>query len=183
MDLIEAIRTRRSTAAVSDDAPTDAELARFVAVAAHAPDHAGLRPWRLATVRGDARVRLGEAWVEGFGDAPGSEEARKTASKPLRSPLLVGVIGQLIPDHPKVPEWEQIAAIGAMVATLELVLFDAGFTAMWRTGPAIELDPVRKVMGVQSGERLLGWLYVGRTAEDSSVHPDPDVTDRITAIS
>lgn len=184
MDLIEAVRSRRSTAPVTDEAPSDEDLARFVSIAAHAPDHAGLRPWRLATVRGDARVALGQAWVEGFGDEPGSEAARKTANKPMRSPLLIGIIGQFQRDHPKVPEWEQVAAIGAFVATLELVLFDAGYTAMWRTGPAVDLPPVQRVMGVLPGERLLGWLYVGRTGEEpTGPTEDPDVTDRITAIA
>lgn len=183
MDLIEAIRSRRSTAPVLDEAPTDEDIARFVSVAAHAPDHAGLRPWRLVTVRGAARVALGEAWVQGFGDEPNSDAARKTASKPLRSPLLIGIIGQFQQDHPKVPEWEQVAAIGAFIATLELVLFDAGYTGMWRTGPAVDLEPVQRVMGVRPGERLLGWLYVGRTAEDTSgPTEDPEVSDRITTI-
>jgi len=184
VQLIDAIRNRRSTAPITDEAPTDEQLARFVAIAAHAPDHASLRPWRLVAVRGQARNALGQAWVEGFGDMPGSDEARKTASKPLRAPLLIGVIGQLIPDHPKVPEWEQIAAIAALVTTLELVLFEAGYAAMWRTGPAVNLAPVREVMGVKPDERLMGWLYVGRaaTVEAPDERRDPDISSKITSI-
>jgi nitroreductase len=185
MDLIEAIRNRRSTASVTDEAPTDEELAGFVALAAHAPDHASLRPWRLATVRGDARVKLGLAWAEGFGDDLDTPEGRKTANKPMRAPLLVGVVAQLQPNHPKVPEWEQLAAIAALVTTLELVLFDAGYTAMWRTGPAVELAPVKDFMQIGPDERLLGWLYVGRTADpeaDLGDRGDPDVSGKISSV-
>lgn len=134
MELRTAIRARRSTAPVTDQAPTDEQLTEYLQLAAHSPDHASLRPWRLITLRGSARNRLGEAMSAGFGDEPGSPAAAKTAGKPLRAPLLITVVATPV-EHPKVARWEQIAAVGALVATLQLVLFEAGFTAMWRTGP------------------------------------------------
>ncbi len=183
MDLITAIRARRSTAPVTDSAPTDAELVGYLQLAAHSPDHAGLRAWRLITVRGTARSRLGAAMATGFGDEPGSAAAAKTATKTLRAPLLITVVGQAT-VHPKVPEWEQTAAVGALIATLELVLFDAGYTAMWRTGPAIDLPEVRTVLGLAPAERLMGWLYVGGTPE--SFDPpdlDPDVAGKVSPLA
>jgi nitroreductase len=183
MELIEAVRRRRSTAPVGEEAPTEQQLAQYVAIAAHSPDHASLRPWRLVTLRGSDRNRLGAALVVGFGDEPGTPEAAKTASKPLRAPLLLGIIGVLT-EHPKVPEWEQIAAAVAMVTTLELVLFDEGWTAMWRTGPATQLPEVQRLMGLQDNEKLLGWLYVGRSTVDATTadRGDPDVGRRITEL-
>lgn len=183
MELTEAIRSRRSTAPVTDAAPTDAELAGYLALAAHSPDHAGLRPWRLVSLRGAARDRLGAAFASGFGDPPGSPEAARTAAKPLRAPLLLTVVGCPV-EHPKVPAWEQLAATAALVATLELVLFDAGYTAMWRTGPGVALPEVRDLLGIADGEQLLGWLYVGgRTDLEPDNRPDPDVRGRLTALS
>jgi nitroreductase len=162
MQLANAIRHRRSTAPVTAGSPGDAELRSLLSLAMHAPDHAGLRPWRLVTLRGTQRDRLGAAFVRGFGDRPGTPEATKTASRPLRAPLLIGIV--LMPvEHPKVPEWEQLAATVAVVTTLQLLLFEAGWTAMWRTGPAAGLPEVVAEMGVGPGEKLLGWLYVGGT--------------------
>lgn len=182
MDVREAIQRRRSTAAITDEAPSDTQLEALLAVAAHAPDHAGLRPWRLVTLRGTQREQLGTALSAGFGDEPGSSAAAKTAAKPLRAPLLIGIIAMPVP-HPKVPEWEQVAAAVAMVTTLELVLFDEGFTAFWRSGPAIDLPEVHSVMGLAAGEQLLGWLYVGRTAAAAEPQrADPDVTGKITPL-
>jgi len=183
MELATAIRGRRSTAPITDLAPSDTELAEYLQLAAHSPDHAGLRPWRLITVRGDGRRQLGEALVAGFGDEPGTPAADKTAAKALRAPLLVSIIATPV-EHPKVPRWEQLAAVGALVATLQLVLFDAGYTAMWRTGPAVELDTVRDLLGVAEHEQLLGWLYVGGT--DTSVrvpHVEPDVSGKLTTLA
>ncbi len=183
MELIMAVRSRVSTGRVDTTSPDDAEFAKLAGVAAHAPDHAALRPWRLVLLRGDARAALGAAMARGFGDPEGSEAAAKTATKPLRAPLLVGIIGRPV-AHPKVAQWEQLAAVGAYVATLELVLFDAGYTAMWRTGPAVDLAEVRQVMGVEASEQLLGWLYVGGTATgvEARGDADPDIGDRISVL-
>jgi nitroreductase len=183
MELTDAIRSRRSAAPVTDAAPTDAQLYDYLALAAHSPDHAGLRPWRLVAVRGSARNRLGAALAEGFGDPPGSPEAAKAAARPLRAPLLLSIVCCPV-EHPKVPAWEQLAATAALVATLELVLFDAGWTAMWRTGPGVELAPVRRLLGVGETEQLLGWLYIGgRAASGPDNRPDPDVSGRISSLS
>ncbi|HEY0166257.1 MAG TPA: nitroreductase [Jatrophihabitans sp.] len=182
MELTDAIRLRRSAAPVTDAAPSDAELYDYLALAAHSPDHASLRPWRLVTVRGSDRDRLGAALVAGFGDEPGSPQAARTASKALRAPLLLSIVATPL-EHPKVPGWEQLAATAALVSTLQLVLFEAGWTAMWRTGPAVGLDEVRRLIGVGAGEQLLGWLYVGgRTEVRPDPRPDPDVRGKISPL-
>lgn len=183
MELQAAIRARRSTAPVTDQAPSDAELAEYLQLAAHSPDHASLRPWRLITVRGNARQRLGQAMADGFGDEPGSPAAAKTAGKPLRAPLLISIVGVPV-EHPKVPRWEQLASVAALVSTLQLVLFDAGYTAMWRTGPAVELTQVRDLLGLAESEQLLGWLYVGATQPDSQAPElEPAVADKLSALA
>jgi nitroreductase len=183
MELTDAVRNRRSTAAITNEAPDDEQLAEYLSLAAHSPDHAGLRPWRLIALRGTDRERLGAALVDGFGDQPGTPEAVKTASKPLRAPLLLTVVATPS-EHPKVPEWEQIAATVALITTLELVLFDAGWTAMWRTGPATALPEVRQVLDLAKNEKLMGWLYIGRIAgtELTSDRSDPDISGRITRL-
>lgn len=182
MDLATLIRARRSTAPITDDAPSDQELAGHLQLAAHSPDHAGLRSWRLITLRGADRQRLGDALVAGYGDEPGTPAAAKTAGKALRAPLLISIIASPV-DHPKVPRWEQIAAIGALVATLQLVLYDAGYTAMWRTGPGVELAPVRELLELAEHEQLCGWLYVGGTVADSQPSPEPDVAGKLSALA
>ena len=44
--------------------PDDATLALLAQAALRAPDHAGLVPWRLAVVRGEAREALGELFAQ-----------------------------------------------------------------------------------------------------------------------
>jgi hypothetical protein len=54
---------------------------------------------------------------------------------------------------------------------------------MWRTGPAIELPEVRRLLGVGEGEQLRGWLYIGgRTELGPDKRPDPDVSGKISSL-
>ena len=156
--VLDAVLTRRSAPRLTDPAPGPADLERLVQAAATAPDHGRLRPWRLVAVSGDERARLGDA----LGEATDSRErARRAAAKPMRAPLLLSIVHRPALDHPKIPEWEQLAATTGMVTTLSLLLHSHGFASIWRTGAAVRAPQVRKYLGVDDAEQLLGWLYVG----------------------
>ncbi|MEU6450591.1 nitroreductase [Streptomyces sp. NPDC046979] len=176
--VLDAVLTRRSAARLTEPAPGAADLERLVQAAATAPDHGRLRPWRLVAVGGEERARLGDALAEAA-DTP--EQARHAAAKPLRAPLLLTIVHRPVPDHPKVPEWEQLVATTGMVTTLSLLLHSHGFASIWRTGPAVQAPLVRKHLGVDGDEQLLGWLYVGtRIASDVAARRPPDTPARIT---
>ncbi|HEX4444570.1 MAG TPA: nitroreductase family protein, partial [Galbitalea sp.] len=64
MSVTDAVKRRRSYPRVTADAPSTEQLLPLLEAAATAADHASLRPWRVIELRGDARVRLGEAFVE-----------------------------------------------------------------------------------------------------------------------
>jgi nitroreductase len=152
------MRRRRSQPAVTDEAPTTRELLPLVEAAASVADHASLRPWRLIALRGDARARLGAAIVEATGLEGGA--AAKMAAKPLRAPLLLALVVSPKPSH-KVPDWEQEAVAAGVAHALSLVLDEAGWGVMWRTGHYTRSDAVHRMHGLRPEERLLGWLYVG----------------------
>lgn len=143
---------RHSWSKVTDDAPDHAQLVELVAAAGRVADHANLRPWRLIELRGDDRIRLGEA----IGRATDSEPSTKT----LRAPLLIAIVARHVPT-PKVTEWEQDATAAGVGHALSLLLDEAGYGVIWRTGDFVRADEVARVHGLTEGEKLLGWLYVG----------------------
>ncbi|MGW2689788.1 nitroreductase family protein [Streptomyces sp. NPDC001414] len=176
--VLNAVLTRRSAPRLTEPAPGRADLERLVKAAATAPDHGRLRPWRLVAMSGEERARLGDALAEAA-DTP--DQARRAAAKPLRAPLLLTIVHCPVPDHPKVPEWEQLAATTGMVTTLSLLLHSHGFASIWRTGPSAQAPQVRKYLGVDDGEQLLGWLYVGtRCASDIADRRPLDIPPGIT---
>jgi nitroreductase len=158
LSVLDAVRRRQSRSRVTLDAPSHAELVPLVSAAATVADHASLRPWRLIELRGDARERLGRAFVEASGLE--GKDAEKLAEKPLRASLLIAIVAAHQPSF-KVPEWEQDAVAAGVAHVLSLLLDEAGWGVMWRTGGHTRSDAVRRMHGLADNEHLLGWLYVG----------------------
>src|SRR6187402_1061614 len=96
MTALAAVLRRRSRSSVNAAAPTQHELLPLVEAAATVADHGDLKPWRLIELRGDARERLGAAFVEASGLE--GKDAAKLASKPLRASLLIAVVASYKPS-------------------------------------------------------------------------------------
>lgn len=160
--VLAAVQSRRSQSKVTAEAPSTAELERLVAAAGRVADHGALHPWRLIALRGQARERLGQALAASAGLS--GAHAESLAAKPLRAPLLVAVVFSPQPSH-KVADWEQEAVASGVAHVLSLLLHEAGWGVMWRTGPHTRAKKVAKMHGLAPGEQLLGWLYVGGVPE------------------
>jgi nitroreductase len=154
----DALRRRRSQSKVGAAAPTARELLPLIEAAGSVADHSGLRPWRIIALRGRARERLGAAMAQAAGLE--GHAAEKLAAKPLRAPLLLAIVVSPKPSI-KVPLWEQEAVAAGVAHALSLVLDEAGWGVMWRTGLQTRSEPVARMHELAPGEELLGWLYVG----------------------
>ena len=168
MTVLAAALRRRSHSRVTTETPTHAELLTLVEAAGGVADHQSLRPWRIIELRGDSRIRLGEALVVAAAAAVGGvvPDAAKLAAKPLRAELLLAIVVAVQPSE-KVPAWEQEAAASGVAHLLSLLLDDAGWAVMWRSGLLTRSEPVRTMHELAENECLLGWLYVGGMPERS----------------
>ncbi len=153
MSAFDAALERQSYSKVTDDAPSGDELLRLIGAAGRVADHSSLRPWRLIELRGDDRHRLGAAIAK-------AEHASHPSSKPLRAPLLIAVVASYRTSE-KVPHWEQEAVASGVAHILSLLLDEAGWGVIWRTGGYTRAKAVAKAHGLKKNEQLLGWLYVG----------------------
>ncbi len=156
---LEAVRSRRSWSKVTDAAPTRSELVTLLSAAGRVADHSSLRPWRAIELRGDDRLVLGAAIAEASGDS-------KPSTKPLRAPLVVAIVASYKKSD-KVPRWEQEAVASGVAHTLSLLLDEAGWGVIWRTGGYTRSKAVAAAHGLGHNEELLGWLYVGGKPESS----------------
>ncbi len=157
MSALDAVRARRSWSKVTDEAPTHEELLELVSAAGRVADHSGLRPWRLIELRGDDRDTLGRAINKAEGE-------KGASSKPRRAPLLIAVVASYHKSD-KVPRWEQEAVASGVAHVLSLLLDEAGYGVLWRTGHYTRAKAVAKAHGLKKNEELLGWLYVGKKPE------------------
>lgn len=160
MSALDAALARRSWSKVTADAPTRDELLPLIAAAGRVADHSSLQPWRLIELRGDDRLALGSAFAKAQGDS-------KPSSKPLRASLLIAVVVSYR-ESEKVPHWEQEATAAGVAHTLSLLLDEAGWGVIWRTGGHTRSKAVAKAHGLKKNEELLGWLYVGGKPEGKS---------------
>ncbi|MEF2976756.1 nitroreductase family protein [Subtercola sp. YIM 133946] len=155
MSAYDSLLRRRSLSKVGANAPSQTELLRLLDAAATVADHSSLRPWRLITLRGDKRDLLGHAFAEADGG-----NALKYVSRARRAPLLIAIVAVHRPSG-KVAYWEQEAVAAGVAHNLSLLLDEAGWGVIWRTGHLTRSEPVRRMHGLAGNEQLLGWLYVG----------------------
>ena len=163
MTALEAVLRRRSRSSVSPLAPTHDELLPFVEAAATVADHGDLKPWRLIELRGDSRLRLGQAFAEASGLE--GKDAVKLAEKPLRASLLIAVVVSFKPSF-KVHRWEQEDTASGVAHMLSLLLDEAGWGVFWRSGGHTRSAAVHRMHELGPDEELLGWLYVGGILKD-----------------
>lgn len=182
MDALAALSTRHSIAPpfLTGPGPDEAMLAEILAAGASAPDHGRLRPWRFIVIRGDARERLGEVFAEALAkrqpDAP-AEALEQERGRPLRAPLLIAVVARVDPQHPKIPEFEQILSTGAAVENILLAAHAQGFGAKWLTGANAYDDHVKAALGLAGNDRLAGFVHLGTVDGTPPQVPHADARD------
>jgi nitroreductase len=187
MDLLDAIRSRRSISRLAHPAPSPEDLDRILAAAACAPDHGSLRPWRFIVLRDEAKDAFGpvlaaatEAEYRDRGLEPEPAKVRKDLTKMERAPLVVIVACEYQPN-PKIPRSEQHAAVVAATQNASLAATALGYGSMWRTGPNAYNPHVKRALGLGDECDIVGFLYLGTVEEGRTKPPnEPDLDGLVT---
>lgn len=179
-DLVLAlIGTRQSVAPkrLHAPGPDAAQLQRLVQAGACAPDHRGLRPWRLIRVldhQRDALADLFEACSRdrGLSEAapPTADDLAKSRSKAYRAPLLLLAVMRSLPPDPEVPDTERAVALGAALMAMLLAAHGMGFGAMLTSGRAVRTARFARAFALRDGEQAVCFISVG-TAEAQKPKP------------
>jgi nitroreductase len=168
MELFEAIGSRASAARLTEPGPSPEQLETLIAAASRAPDHGRLKPWRFKVVNGTARENFATAVAEARrARLPDMTEDQVVAEKDKvrRSPTIIVVGAAVRRDLPKVPEIEQVIAVGAAVQNLILAAHAMGFGTMWKTGPAAYDAGVKAAVGLKADDHIVAILHVGTRAK------------------
>ena len=172
--------TRRSGSAKAMTAPgPDAdELRRILAAGMRAPDHGKLAPWRFILFEGEARHGMGRLLVEVLREnEPQASEERIALERNrfLRAPVVIAVVSRVREDIP-IPVWEQELSAGAVCQNILVGAHAMGFVANWITEWYAYDTRVKERLGLKSGERIAGYIYIGTSAAplEERVRPNPD---------
>lgn len=168
MEVLEAIRTRRSMGKLKSERPPRDLVQRLIEAACWAPNHFMTQPWRFFVLAGQARDELGEAMaralkvhLERQGKTATDVQLAAEKARPLRAPVVVVAAIEPATTDPRVVEVEEIAAGAAAVQNLLLAAHAHGLAAYWRTGDAA-YDPLIKAhFGLSPRAHILGFIYMG----------------------
>lgn len=167
---LEALLSRRSLSPrlLVEPAPRGDDLAAILDAAVRAPDHGDLRPWRFVLVEGEARARLGEVFARARAiREPGVSEIEleKERRKPLRAPLLMLVAAVLDPANAKIRIIDRVLAAGAAAMNVMNAAHMLGYAGMWLTGDNSHDPNVKRALGLDPQDEIVGSLYLGTPSE------------------
>ncbi len=183
-DAIKLLLTRRSGSAkaMTGPGPDDSQLSNILTAAARVPDHGKLFPWRFVIFEGEARARFGEALVAALKASESGVSAERLETERtrfLRAPVVVAVISRVREGIP-IPEWEQILSAGAVCQTMLIAAHALGFVANWITEWPAYNPLVKERLGLKSGERIAGFVYIGKPAMPLEERIRPNLHSLVT---
>lgn len=181
-DFAELVRNRRTHMFVDRDRPVPVDLVeRLCELGTWAPAHKKTWPWKFAHLTGDARFRLGEAFVADMIERDFGDEGKrtKTLTKYARTPSVL-VVGCEPHEKPSLHD-ENRDAVAAAIQNVLLGATAAGLASFWSTAPLIDSARALDLCGFDPGDRILGIIYLGYPT--STADPPERPPARITHIT
>ena len=160
MDVLEAIRTRRTHKAYGAGAVDRETLTELFELARWAPNHHLTNPWRFRVLGPAALARLKEA--------AGPEAAPKLD----RAPTLVAVSST--------GDDEDRDATAAAAYIVLLAAHARGLAGYWRTPEVLRTPAGRAAVGIADDEQVLGLLHLGTPRQEQRVPERTPVGDIAT---
>ena len=175
VETLALLADRRSSSAqtLAAPGPTQAQLEDILRIAARAPDHGKLNPWRFIVLQGAAKAAFVARIRPLAANQRGPDKAVAVLAKLSVPPMTVAVI--FSPKGEAKPVWEQELSAGA-VCTLMLVAAEAmGFGANWITD-WYSYDPeALAILGLAPGEKVAGFIHLGTASEAPLERVRPDL--------
>jgi nitroreductase len=175
---LDLLLSRRSGSAkrMQGPGPSPEQIRMLIAAATRVPDHGKLTPWRFVIFEGDARAAFGEVLVRAIRSSEpdaGEDRIAQERTRFERAPIVIAAISR-VREGIAIPEWEQILSAGAACQTLCIAAHAMGFVANWITEWCAYHPLVHEALGLASGERIAGFIYVGHPAEPLLDRPRPE---------
>lgn len=165
--LIES-RQNVSPKRLVEPGPSPQQFTALMSLAAAAPDHGLLTPWRFIVVPTDHRQRLAEVFALALVDRdPGAtlEQIESAREKAYRAPLLMVAVACLGPREPDTPRLERMISMGAAVQNLLLGAHAMGFGAGLTSGQAMKSPRMRELFGLGEGEYSVCCVNIGTVSK------------------
>ena len=181
-DAIDLLLSRRSGSAKAMTGPglSKKQLAQILAAGGRVPDHGKLFPWRFIVFEGKGRERMGGILAEVMeSEGERAKQVEEERGRFLRAPLVIGVVSAAR-EHIKIPVWEQELSAGAVCQNILIAAHALGFVGNWLTEWYGYHPLVKERMGLKPGERIAGFIYIGKSGVELEERPRPDMEMIVT---
>jgi nitroreductase len=133
----------------------------------YAPTHKMTEPWRFMVFRNAGKQRLGAELARLYKEGTPANKflQKKYESIPLKfeqSSCVIVINAQLHPD--KLPEWEEIAALGCAVQNMALTAESLDIGGYWSSPDSVEA--LRDFLDLKENEKCFGIFYMGYYNEE-----------------
>lgn len=185
-ETIDLLRSRRSVSPhmLTEPGPSASDVETLLFIASRVPDHGRLTPWRFLVLAGEGQRRAGEAIADAFrSDEPGAPEDRVTTERNRlsRAPLVIAVVSRAR-THAKIPDWEQVLSAGAVCMNCVLAANAMGYGTAWLTEWYAFDRRVLDALGLESDERIAGFIHIGTPVEPPVERPRPVLAELVTRL-
>ncbi len=178
--VLEFLAVRRSASArtLSAPGPSAGQLHDMLRIAARAPDHGKLFPWRFVILEGAGKTAFVGKLEAIAADRPDGDKLAAALFKIRTPPLSVVVVSRVTAG--KIPAWEQELSAGAVCQNLLLAAQAMGFGANWITDWYAYDPGVDAMLGLAENERVAGYVHIGTASEPPQERVRPDLATIVT---
>lgn len=155
-------------------------LEELLEAANQAPSHRKTEPWRFRVYRNEGKETLKQQLEKLYGtDREDAEAIANKLGKKIDQSAAVLLIFLHRDEAERVPEWEEIVAVGAAVENLWLSLDQHGLGGYW-SSPGFVCGDYGQWPGSARNERCLGMFYLGYHEAPELVRPRGDWREKVS---
>lgn len=183
MDILDAIRDRRSIKSFSERRISNEAIEQLLATAVLAPNHRMTEPWRFYVLGPESREKYGEALglrkAKRVEDPDAAAEVVKKVAATHRGLPAMLAVSMTVDDNPEIRE-EDYAATYMAIQNLCLAACAMGLGTHVKSGAIMEDPNGRAAVGVPEGERIIATIALGEPAETPAPKQRRDATEFTT---
>lgn len=167
MDVLEAIKTRRSIGKVTDQQVPKELIEKIIEAGTFAPNRYLTEPWRFFVISGNGRKKLSQVMEDialqsgvNQDSEEGKKKLEKERNKPFRAPVIIAVAAE-VTENEKVLRIEEIGAVDAAIENMLLAAHGLGLASYWKTGKACYSPKMKEFFNLKDKDELLAFIYLG----------------------
>ncbi len=183
MDILEAIRARRSIKSYSDREMTRADIEAILETTVFAPNHRMTEPWRFYVLGPEARAAYGRTLglrkAKRVEDPAAAEEVVRKVERSHRELPAMLAVSMTLHENPEIRE-EDYAATYMAIQNLSLAACAKGFGSHVKSGGVMDDPGARAAVGVSENERIVATITLGEPESTPEMKPRKSAADVTT---